>query len=241
MKLHSVFPKFTDEARDDCIAMAKLHLPDASGTSRVAFAWHPSRVREFFSGKPRKIVGASPDAEQACLPFEVTIGNFYVINPAVDARQPFWIARVCHKSEVGGVWYAHLRYLKTVMNEPDDKFNYIDAVYYELDTGIKPADLKERMPITNLQLMVSMSSKGKNKKLGQLFGISGLGKFKQRVKDAALRFFGLFNLCLCNHCFYILYLIDDALNHQEDEPPFTSSQRKCLRLSSVLSSDSSCT
>lgn len=63
-KLCSVFKDFSEEARDDCIAMAKLHL-----AGRMKFAWNQARVKELFSTVPKRIVNASPDAAETKLPF----------------------------------------------------------------------------------------------------------------------------------------------------------------------------
>ena len=78
-KVCSVFKDFTEEARDDCIAMAKLHLAPP-----MPFSWNQARVREFFSSKPRKVVNASPDAEESNLPFAVQLGAFFCSHPSSD-------------------------------------------------------------------------------------------------------------------------------------------------------------
>lgn len=189
-KVASVFKSFTQEAKDDCIAMAQLHL-----AAPAPFSWKPARVRTFFSSRPLNVVDASPDAAETNLPFECIIGDFYCINPNEEDDSPFWLARLAHKTKLGGKWYGRLRYLYTVNKKK--KQDYLEATYYLKDRVTPSADLKDKVPLDDLIMPVSMTkqSGGDKKTHGQLYTIDKRGKLKRRLTSWATRFRGLLALC----------------------------------------------
>ena len=203
-KVASVFKDFSDEARDDCIAMAQMHLAEPAN-----FMWKENRVREFFTSTPRRIVGVSPDTEATRLPFLVPVNSFFAINPSEDQPEyTFWIACVCHKCQINGEWNARLRYL-TAVDGFDPKNaeteDFITTLYYEKHLDINPADLPDRMPIKDLHMPVSMSNKGKQKGV-QLYAIDQRGKMREKVRDCAIRFGGPYTLYLFIIFYFKLYL-----------------------------------
>jgi hypothetical protein len=78
---------FPNEHYLECMQLAGLAMHE-----QEAFGWDLEQVRQLLSGQGANYPSASLSAE---LPFRVQIGSYYLINPADDSDDPFWIGQCC--------------------------------------------------------------------------------------------------------------------------------------------------
>jgi hypothetical protein len=78
---------FPDEHYLECMELAGLAINE-----QAEFSWDIEQVRQLFGGPGGNHPLASLQAE---LPFRVQLFGYYLINPAEDSNDPFWIGQCC--------------------------------------------------------------------------------------------------------------------------------------------------